>query len=141
MARPQSRETVSRRMATVRSRNTGPERSVRSMLHSYGMRFRLANRDLPGSPDLANRSKRWAVFVHGCFWHSHEGCPRATKPKTNRKYWLTKFRKNKARDLAAVRRLQRQGFRVLVVWECELRGTLGPRKLREFCNRVSADDS
>ena len=87
MSRPQSRETVSRRMATVGSHNTGPERSVRSVIHRYGVRFRLKNRDLPGSPDLANRSQRWAVFVHGCFWHSHRGCPRATQPKTNRRYW------------------------------------------------------
>lgn len=138
MPRQQSRETISRRMAAVKSRNTGPERLVRSMLHAYGIRFRLTSRDLPGSPDLVNRSKRWAVFVHGCFWHSHQGCPRATQPKTNRRYWLTKFRANKARDLAAVRRLRRQGFRVLVLWECELRSTRGGRRLRAFFDLATA---
>ena len=132
MPRAQSQETISRRMATVRSRNTGPELSVRSIVHRYGLRFRLTNRDLPGSPDLANRSRRWAVFVHGCFWHAHHGCPRATRPKTNRRYWQAKFRTNQARDVDALRRLRRRGFRVLVLWECELQSARGERRLRAF---------
>src|SRR5437762_3368768 len=102
MPRPQSKETISRRMAAVRSRNTGPERLARALAYRCGLRFRLQNRDLPGSPDLANRSKRWAIFVHGCFWHAHEGCPKATRPKSNSAYWRAKFLSNRARDAKAV---------------------------------------
>jgi len=133
MPRPQSRETISRRMATVKSRNTGPERTVRSMVHALGIRFRLANRELPGSPDLANRSKGWAIFVHGCFWHSHQGCSRATQPKSNQRYWRKKFGTNRARDLASTKRLRQCGFRVLVLWECQLHASDRlKKKLRAF---------
>lgn len=132
MARRQSPETISRRMASVRSRNTAPERKARSIVHALGARFRVGNRDLPGSPDLANRTKRWAVFVHGCFWHSHQQCLRATQPKTNRVYWRAKFRANRTRDVAVVTRLQELGFRVLIVWECDLKGPAAERRLRAF---------
>ncbi|MBI1814412.1 MAG: DNA mismatch endonuclease Vsr [Deltaproteobacteria bacterium] len=133
MPRPQSAETVSRRMATVRSTDTGPERAVRSMTHALGARFRLANRGLPGSPDLANRSRRWAIFVHGCFWHAHLGCPKAMSPKSNKVYWRRKLRMNRARDRTVVGALRARGFRVLVIWQCELRAPgRVVRRLRPF---------
>src|SRR3990172_717284 len=119
MPRAQSQETISRRMATVRSRNTGPELSVRSIVHRYGLRFRLTNRDLPGSPDLVNRSRKWAVFVHGCFWHRHRGCPRTTTPKRNAEFWRAKFRANVLRDRRKERELTKIGYSVLVLWECQ----------------------
>ena len=105
-------------MRRVRSRDTGPELAVRRFLHRAGYRFRLHDRRLPGSPDLVLRRHRTVVFVHGCFWHRHRGCPRTTTPKTRREFWRTKFRANVARDAAAVRALETLGWRVVVVWEC-----------------------
>ena len=92
---------------------------VRRALHRQGRRFRVHNRDLAGSPDIANRRKRFAIFVHGCFWHQHPGCKRATVPKRNRAFWLAKFAANRARDQRAEAALQAAGFRVLTIWECE----------------------
>ncbi|HEY2774110.1 MAG TPA: very short patch repair endonuclease [Candidatus Binatia bacterium] len=131
--RTQSPETISRRMAAVRSRNTGPERVVRSLVSSLGARYRLNNRKLPGSPDLANAARGWAIFVHGCFWHAHDGCPRATRPKSNKAYWNRKLRLNRQRDLRVLASLQNRGFRVLVVWQCELSTTARvANQLRRF---------
>jgi DNA mismatch endonuclease, patch repair protein len=84
-----------------------------------GHRFRVHNRDLPGSPDIANRSRRWAVFVNGCFWHRH-GCKKTTTPTRNRDFWLKKFADNRTRDAQNVDRLRSCGWAVIVVWECEL---------------------
>jgi DNA mismatch endonuclease (patch repair protein) len=77
--------------------------------------------NLPGRPDIANKTSRWAIFVHGCFWHGHEGCVLFTRPKTNRKFWDEKVRANRARDRRKERALADLGFRVLTVWQCELR--------------------
>ncbi len=114
-------EATSRRMAGIRQRHTLPELLVRQALSALGLRYRLANRDLPGSPDLANRSRRWALFVHGCFWHAHMDCRLATMPKRNRPFWEAKFAANRRRDRAKERALRRLGFRVFVVWQCELK--------------------
>jgi DNA mismatch endonuclease (patch repair protein) len=86
-----------------------------------GLRFRNHVDDLPGKPDLANKSRRWAIFVHGCFWHSHPGCRLASSPKSNTGYWTDKLARNKARDADKIAALEAQGFRVLIVWECDVR--------------------
>jgi len=112
---------TSRRMAGIRREGTKPELQVRKLLTSLGLRYRTRNRDLPGSPDLANRTHHWAVFVHGCFWHAHPRCRYATVPLANREHWVRKFEDNVQRDRRAVRSLRAKGFLVLVVWECELR--------------------
>lgn len=112
-----SRET-SKRMAAVARRDTGAERAVRRALHLSGHRFRTHADELPGTPDIVNRSRKWAVFVHGCFWHRH-GCSRSSTPKTRRQFWLAKFRANAERDRRALIRLRRLGFLTIVVWECE----------------------
>lgn len=106
-------------MRTQRQRGTRPELLVRAALRGLRLRYTLANRDLPGSPDLANRSRRFAVFVHGCYWHAHPGCPRATVPKHNRAFWEEKFRQNRARDERDAATLLARGYRVITVWECE----------------------
>lgn len=111
---------TSARLGRIRQKGTAPEQTVRTILASCGIRYSLSNRDLPGSPDVANRKRRWAIFVHGCFWHAHSGCSRATVPKRNRDFWLAKFTANKNRDRAAVSRLKRQGYLVAVVWECDV---------------------
>jgi DNA mismatch endonuclease, patch repair protein len=111
---------TSERLARVRQKNTAPEQAVRQILHKNGFRYRKANRDLPGSPDIANRTRHWAVFVHGCFWHSHRGCPKATIPKRNRFFWLAKFKTNQKRDRRAIRTLKTIGYKCVVIWQCEL---------------------
>lgn len=110
---------ASRRMARVRQHGTYPEIVVRQAATRVGLKYRLSNRDLPGSPDLANRSRRWAIFVHGCFWHRHEGCKLATTPKKNRLFWTSKFRHNCERDKRVFNDLQRRGFKIVVIWQCE----------------------
>lgn len=112
---------TSLRMADIRQHGTTPELVVRRLVTSLGMRYRVKNRDLPGNPDLANRSKRWAIFVHGCYWHRHPGCKLASTPKRNRDFWVAKFERNVVRDRAATAELHHLGFDVLLVWECETR--------------------
>jgi DNA mismatch endonuclease, patch repair protein len=111
-------DATSARMARVRQKATQPELLVGKALRALGHRYRSKNRDLPGSPDFANRKARWAVFVHGCFWHRH-GCSATTTPGRNREFWQAKFERNVARDQQAVEALRARGFRVLVIWECE----------------------
>lgn len=114
-------DATSQRMANIRQHGTTPELTVRAIVRALGRRYRTMNRDLSGSPDLANRKRRWAIFVHGCFWHRHPGCRLTTTPRRNQKFWLAKFRRNIERDGAAVARLEADGYAVAVVWECETR--------------------
>jgi DNA mismatch endonuclease (patch repair protein) len=107
-------------MRRVRRAGTEPELAVRRVLSDLGLRYTLRNRDLPGSPDIANRRKRFAIFVHGCFWHRHAGCRRTTTPKANRAFWEAKFEANIMRDRRAIRDLKRLGYRVVVIWECRV---------------------
>src|SRR3954467_8681601 len=92
---------TSARMGRVRQSGTAPEMTIRRAVSTLGLRYTARNRDLPGPPHLANRSRRWAIFVHGCYWHRHEGCHKATQPRTNTDFWLEKFSRNMARDEAA----------------------------------------
>ena len=107
-------------MAKIRGAHTQPERHVRSVLHSLGLRFRLHQAALPGRPDIVLRRHGTVVFVHGCFWHRHAACRGATTPKTNRGFWQRKFRADVRRDAGNQRDLRAAGWRVVVVWECEL---------------------
>lgn len=125
-------EATSARLARIPQANTKPELIVRRAVAAAGHRFRLHPRKLPGRPDIANATRRWAIFVHGCYWHHHTGCARATVPRRNRLHWLAKFEANRRRDEKAVSRLEEMGFRVLTIWECE---TANTEKLAE---RISA---
>ena len=128
---------ISQRMGRVRQSGTTPELRVRQVCSSLGMRYRTRNRDLPGSPDLANRSRQWAIFVHGCYWHRHQGCSRATTPKSNREFWLAKFARNCERDRQSYSALETKGYAVLVVWECETENSFRLYKtLQRFARRV-----
>lgn len=113
--------TTSARMKRVRRQGTDLELAVRRYLWHQGVRFSIHNRDLPGSPDIANRRRRWAVFVHGCFWHGHRGCSLARLPKTNQAFWSQKIRDNRRRDARKVKQLQALGFLVITVWGCEIK--------------------
>jgi DNA mismatch endonuclease Vsr len=110
---------TSARMARIRQRGTKIETLVATELRRLGLHYRKNVKRLPGSPDFANRSRRWAVFVNGCFWHHHTGCVRATVPKSNVAFWEEKFEANRRRDARAIRRLRREGYRVVLIWECE----------------------
>ncbi|MHA0328839.1 very short patch repair endonuclease [Sphingomonas melonis] len=125
--------TRSRIMRSVGRANTGPEVSVRKLLHRLKLRFRLHRRDLPGTPDVVLPRHRTAIFVHGCFWHRHPGCTRATTPKTRVDFWQAKFERNVVRDRENEQALTALGWRVLTVWECETRNPEDlVEKLRNF---------
>lgn len=126
-------DATSRRMGRIRQRDTAPELAVRRLLFGLGHRYRTSNRDLPGAPDVANRTQKWALFVHGCFWHAHESCSKATLPKRNRKFWEDKLAANRARDERALQALKRLGYRVVVVWQCEL------KRPAELATRLSSE--
>lgn len=106
-------------MGRIRGKNTRPELALRSALHRLGYRFRICVKDLPGKPDIVFRSRRVAIFVHGCFWHRHT-CKFAYNPKTRREFWQQKFRRNIERDRECILRLKEQGWKVIVAWECEI---------------------
>lgn len=110
----------SRNMAAVRSSDTTPELAVRCLLHQLGLRFRLHQHSLPGTPDIVLKRHATVVFVHGCFWHGHT-CPRGKVPDTRPEFWLPKLQRNRERDRENSRQLRALGWRVLTVWECELR--------------------
>src|SRR5437867_1535319 len=108
-------------MAQVAGKDTSPELLVRRLVHRLGVRFRLHRRDLPGTPDLVLPRWKIIIFVHGCFWHRHKSCKKATTPKSRTDFWTEKFRLNVARDRRVTRALEAMGWRVEVVWECETR--------------------
>lgn len=114
------KQTRSRMMSGIRGANTKPELMLRSALHVRGFRFRIHDRRLPGRPDIVLPKWRVVIEVRGCFWHRHEGCPKATNPSTNVDFWQGKFTSNVARDSANVEVLLLKGWRVLVVWECAI---------------------
>ncbi|WP_415713066.1 very short patch repair endonuclease [Maridesulfovibrio sp.] len=106
-------------MSRIRGKDTKPEMVVRSLLHRMGYRFRLHRKDLPGKPDIVLPKYKTVLFVHGCYWHRHEGCRHATVPKTNTDFWMNKFNKNIERDQRVRQELQQLGWRVVTIWECE----------------------
>ena len=116
-----SPERRSANMAQIRSQNTSPELILRKLIHALGYRFRLHRNDLPGKPDLVFPSRKKVIFVHGCFWHQHTECREGRVPGSRREYWGPKLRRNRERDALAQSSLKLQGWRYLVVWECELK--------------------
>jgi len=115
---PEKRSAVMRR---VKGRDTGPEMTVRRLLTALGARYRLHRKDLPGKPDIVLPGRRLAIFVHGCFWHGHDCARGARVPKANRDYWLGKVARNRERDIASRAALEAAGWRVEVIWECDLK--------------------
>lgn len=115
------RETRSKMMANIRGRDTKPEVLVRRMLHGAGYRFRLHDRLMPGRPDIVLPKYRVAIFVHGCFWHRHEGCRLSTTPATRPEFWRDKFASNVERDARNMESLVSSGWRVATIWECSLK--------------------
>ena len=139
-----SKAKRSEMMRAVRQRDTKPERAVREILRGQGVYYRRNHPGLPGRPDFANRSRGWAIFVHGCFWHGHRDCEKTKGgrpgrvPATNAEFWTTKIEGNRKRDARKAAQLRDMGLRVLTVWECELRdGAALGRKLERFLERSS----
>ncbi|MEB1529022.1 very short patch repair endonuclease [Xanthomonas sp. WHRI 7945] len=128
-----SKEARSYLMSRIRGRDTKPEMIVRRYLHSRGLRYSLHDRRLPGRPDLVFRSRKVAIFVHGCFWHGHEGCHAWKMPKTRTDYWTDKITGNRRRDARAIRSLRKDGWLVCVIWACQL----NDRRLERLYKKIS----
>ena len=126
------RHTRSRMMAGIRGKNTKPELIVRKYLFSKGLRYRLHDKHLPGKPDLVFPKYRSVVFVHGCFWHQHSGCKYAYKPKSNRLFWKKKLASNVLRDKEVKKNLRKKGWRVYVIWGCQIR----ERDLKSLADKI-----
>lgn len=139
----------SRMMSGIRGKNTLPERMLRSLLFARGFRYRLHVRVLPGSPDLVLPKHRAVVFIHGCFWHRHEGCRYTTTPKANADFWKRKFQGNVERDVRHTAMLRDLGWRVAIVWECALKRSVDDTARtveewlhsREVCLEVGASST
>lgn len=128
-----SPERRSSNMRNIRSRNTLPELTVRSLIHRLGYRFRLHAAHLPGKPDIVFGSMRKVILVHGCFWHQHSGCIEGRPPGSRPEYWIPKLQRNQERDRSNRARLSRLGWRSLVIWECETKDEAKlSRKLARF---------
>lgn len=127
-------EVRSRMMAGIRGRNTRPELLLRKALHARGFRYRIADKRLPGSPDIVLPKYRVVIFVHGCFWHRHPGCSKATTPASNTDFWQAKFAANVARDERNLRELHHLGWRTAIVWECAI-GRIVPVRLVDDLKR------
>lgn len=121
-------------MSRIRGKNTKPEILIRSLLHGGGFRFRIHRKDLPGKPDIVLQKHHTIIFVHGCFWHGHK-CPLSKIPETRQDFWLTKISSTNERDSRAVEKLIESGWKVIIIWECSLRG-IGKLPLQEIFNKV-----
>jgi len=115
-----SKEHRSWNMSRIRSKNTSPEKAMRSLLHRLGYRFRLHRKDLPGQPDIVLPRFQTVIFVHGCYWHRHKSCKYAYTPKTHIEFWQRKFDENVERDKRILTSISKRGWRILIVWECEI---------------------
>ena len=116
-----NKKTRSYNMSQIKATNTKPELLVRKFLHSNGFRYSLHNKKLPGKPDIVLTKYKTIIFVHGCFWHGHENCKYFVVPKTRTKFWLNKITANKANDEKTVKALRKDGWKVIIVWECKLK--------------------
>jgi DNA mismatch endonuclease (patch repair protein) len=121
----------SENMRRIKSKGMIPEMFVRKTAHQMGYRYRLHRRTLPGRPDIVFSSKRRVIFVNGCFWHQHKGCIDGRLPKTNKEYWIPKLKRNCIRDNVAITALEKDKWKVLVIWECE---TKDPERIKRKLN-------
>ena len=137
MADNHSPQVRSYNMSRIRSKGTKPEEMVRKYLFSCGLRYRKNDKRYPGKPDMVFPKYKTAVFVHGCFWHCHERCSDFVMPKSRIDYWQEKLERNKQRDLEHISALEANGWRVLVVWECELRKSLRDKRLLRLFEEIT----
>ena len=128
----------SRMMSAVKGRNTKPELVVRKRLFARGLRYSLHSKSLPGKPDLLFRRYKAVVFIHGCFWHGHRNCKNAKTPATNKKFWIDKIEKNRARDTRCRKELKDKNWKVLTVWECQLKKDKVEQILSSLANKIES---
>lgn len=138
MADNHSPEIRSYNMSRIRSQNTKPEDIVCKYLFSRGLRYRKNDRRYSGKPDIVLPKRRTVIFVHGCFWHCHEGCPDFVIPKSNADYWVPKLERNHQRDTSNIEALRSENWRVIVVWECELKKTVREERLSRLYKEIVA---
>lgn len=122
-------------MSKIRSKDSKPEMKLRRLIHGMGFRYRLHVKDLPGCPDMVFKSRKSVIFLHGCFWHRHEGCKLARIPKSKVDFWLKKLESNRKRDILVREKLQQDGWRVLVVWECQLKDIKTLQMVEDFLTK------
>lgn len=128
----------SENMSRIRSTNTKPEEIVRKYLFSKGFRYRKNDKRYPGKPDIVLPKYRTVIFVNGCFWHMH-GCSRSRLPKSNQEYWKPKIERNIERDADAKKKLEAEGWRVIIIWECELKKKIANERLSRLCEQIKGD--
>lgn len=131
-----SKEARSRNMSNIPSKNTKPEETVRKYLFAHGLRYRKNVSKLPGKPDIVLPKYKAVVFVNGCFWHGHEGCKYFVPPKTNTEFWYAKFQYNQERDARNYQKLRDLGWRILIVWECEIRHGDADKRLEQLIEEI-----
>ena len=136
MADNLSKEDRRYNMTRIKSTDTKPEEVVRKFLFSKGFRYRKNDKRLPGKPDIVLPKYRTVIFVHGCFWHCHDGCPDFVLPKSNQEYWHPKLEKNRKRDIEHKSRLSNMGWRTIIVWECELKAALQQNSLENLVSKI-----
>jgi DNA mismatch endonuclease, patch repair protein len=136
MADVHSKKVRSYNMSRIRGHNTVPEMLVRRYLFSKGLRYRIHEKTLPGKPDIVFKSRRIAIFIHGCFWHGHEGCRYFVVPKTKTAWWIGKINSNKMRDALNTAKLIEHGWKVIEIFECELRKDKRDRTLNEIYTQI-----
>jgi DNA mismatch endonuclease, patch repair protein len=137
MADVHNKETRSYNMSQIKGKNTKPEMLVRKFLHANGFRYRLHVKDLPGKPDIVLPKYKTVIFVHGCFWHGHEGCRYFVVPKTRTEWWLKKINSNISNDNKALTALQKKGWKIITLWECELKPTIIEKTLVSLMSVLS----
>ena len=136
MADVHNKATRSYNMSRIKGKNTKPEMLVRKFLHANGYRYKLHDKKLPGKPDIVLPKYRTVVFVHGCFWHGHNNCKYFVVPKTNTQWWIDKINGNKANDEKAIKVLKKDGWKIITVWECELKPAKVEKTLATLLKRI-----
>lgn len=127
-------------MSHIHGKNTKPEIAVRKALFKQGFRYRINDKKLSGHPDIVLKKYNAVVFVNGCFWHGHKNCKKATLPKTNSDFWERKIKSNIKRDNSIVDSLKKSGWKVIVIWECELKKTLFPERIKNLVKEITATE-
>ena len=130
------KKTRSYNMSCIKGKNTKPEEIVRKYLFSLGFRYRKNDKRLPGTPDIVLPKYRTVIFVNGCFWHGHQGCRYFVVPKTNTEFWMNKIDANRVRDINKILELEAMGWRVIVIWECQLKTVNKDETLSELVNQL-----
>jgi len=139
MADVHDKATRSYNMSRIKGKDTKPEMLVRRFLHAHGFRYKLHDKTLPGKPDIVLPKYKTVIFVHGCFWHGHEGCKYYVVPKTRTEWWVEKIGKNKANDKKAFISLSEAGWKIVDIWECDLKSVVIQNTLKKLLQRLSTN--